>query len=377
MRIAGLEDAVRRFEAGESDGLFLVHGEEEFLVEETGRAVAARLAPAGGARDLRVVPGGKDEAAAVVAEMASVSLFSSDVLVFARDSELFGEKREREAEAFLAWLEKTPRLPHPLLFTVYDSKGEKTRVDKRRRLFKAVARRGAACEFGAMKPDAARAWVAERFRAAGKEADAAAVDLLVEETGVALGVLANEIEKIATYLGAERRVDRALVERLVGPSREDAVWGLTDTVLSGNAPRALRDLARLIDRSGEDPLGVLLWLAREFRALLEARALLDHPRLANARLPRDPAAIQARFVRSLSPEDRAALMGEGFGFLGMHPWAVSLRLATVQRFRASALRAAVIAIARAERNLKSGGGGRPRAVLEETVVALAARGAAS
>jgi DNA polymerase-3 subunit delta len=374
VRIAGLEDAIRRFEAGESEGLLLVHGEEDFLVEETGRAVVSRLAPEGGGRDVRVISGGKDEAAAIVAEMASVSLFSRDVLVFARDSELFGEKRERDAEAFLAWLEKTPRLPHPILFTVYDSKGDRGRVDKRRRLYKAVARRGATCEFGEMKPDAARAWAAERFRAAGKEAEAAAVDLLVAQTGVALGVLANEIDKITTYLGGERRVDRGVVERLVGPSREDAVWGLTDTVLSGSAPRALRDLARLIDRSGENPLGILMWLAREFRALLEARVLLDHPRVVGARLPRDPGAIQARFVRVLSTEERAALIDEGFAFLGMHPWAASLRLAAAQRFRASTLRGALLAIARAERLLKSGGGGRPRAVLEETVVALAAGG---
>jgi DNA polymerase III delta subunit len=227
-----------------------------------------------------------------------------------------------------------------------------------------------------MKPDAARGWVAERFRALGKTADAAAVDLLIEQTGVSLGALANEMEKIVTYLGAEPRVNRAIVERLVGPSREDAVWGLTDTVLSGSPERALRDLARLIDRSGEDPLGILMWLAREFRALVEARALLDHPRLAGARLPRDPAAIQSRFIRRLSPEDRAALIEEGFTFLAMHPWAASVRLGTVQGFTAAALRDALVAIARAERLMKTGAG-RPRSVLEETVVALSSRGRAA
>lgn len=376
MKIPQIEDAVRRFEAGDAEGLFLVHGEEDFLVEETGRELAARLAPPDGSRALRIVLGGKDEAQAIVAEMASVSFFAPEVLVFARDSELFGERRERDAEAFLAWLEKTPRLPHPLLFTVYDGKGEKTRVDKRRRLYKAIARRGATCEFGVMKADAARDWVSLRFRALGKTPDAGAVALLIEETGVSLGVLANEVEKIVTYLGPEARVDRAIVEQLVGPSREDAIWGLTDTVLSGNPARALRDLARLLDRSGEDPLGILLWLAREFRALVEARALLDHPRLANARLPRDPASIQARFVRRLAPDERAALIEEGFTFLGMHPWAASVRLGAAQAFREEVLRDAVVAIANAERLLKTGGG-RPRTVLEQTVVALATQGKAA
>lgn len=371
---AALEDAVRRFRSGDAEGLFLLHGEEEFLVEEAGRGVVERLAPAGGGREVRLVRGGKEEASAIVAEMSSVSFLEPEVLVLVRRSELFGERRERESEAFLSWLEGTPRLPHPLVFLAHDVRGDRARVDKRRRLYKAIARRGAVLEFAELSPEEARGWIAARFRRLGKRADADAVLLLLERVGVSLGALANEVEKIALYLGEESAVRREVVEALVGASREDAVWALADTVLSGNRGRALLDLARLLDRSGEEPLGVLLWLAREFRTLLEARALLAHPRLAGTRLPRDPAGIQARFVRPLPGEERARLIEEGFAFLGMHPWAASLRLAAAPRFREERLRDAVVRIARAEALLKSGGG-RDRAVLEETVLSLTEAGA--
>ncbi len=372
-----LEKAVQRFEAGETEGLFLVHGEEDFLVEEAGRGLAARLAPSGGTRETRLIRGGKDEAAVIVSEMSSVSFLSPEILLLVKRSELFGERRERESESFFAWLEKTPRMPHPLVFTAFDGKGERGKVDKRRRLYKAVAKRGATAEFGELKPDEARAWASARFRSLGKNADADAVLLLIERTGVSLGSLANEIEKLALYQGDEKRVDRAVVEALVGPSREDAIWGLTDTVLSGNRARALLDVARLIDRSGEAPLGILLWLAREFRALVEARALLGHPRVANLRLPRDPGAIHSRFVRSLSPEERALFVSEGYSFLGMHPWAASVRLAAAQGFSEARLRDAIVRIARAERLLKTGAGGRDRVVLEETILALAEKESAA
>ncbi len=368
-----LADRVRDCEAGNAEAFFLVHGEEDLLVEEAGRAIAKKLMH-GGERELRVIAGGKGEVAAVVAEMTALSFLAPQIVLLVKDSDLFGEAGDRDAEAFIAWLAKTPRVPHPLLFTVYDRRGERGSVDKRRRVYKAVEKRGAVCEFPQMKPDEASDWVVARVRAAGVEIDRATASLLIERTGVSLGLLSQEIEKLALYLGAGKRVDREALETIVGPSREEAVWDLTDHVLASQPALALRDLSRLIDRSGENPLGILLWLAREFRALLEARALLDHPLFARAgRVAANPAAMQSQFIRRLAAEDKSALIEEGYSLLAMHPWAASMRLASASRMSAERLRDALVTIAAAERDIKLAGGVRERAVLEEIVLALAVR----
>jgi len=368
-----LADRVRDSESGDLEALFLVHGEEDHLVEEAGRALAKKLAR-GGERELKTIAGGKGEAAAIVAEMTSLSFLAPEIVVLVKDSDLFGEAGDRDAEAFVAWLAKTPRVPHPLVFTVYDRRGERGSVDKRRRVYKAIEKRGAVHEFPLLKPDEACEWVVARVRAAGVEIDRATANLLIDRTGVSLGLLSQEIEKLALYLGAGHRVDRQTLETIVGPSREEAVWDLTDHVLASQPALALRDLSRLIDRSGENPLGILLWLAREFRALLEARALVDHPLFARAgRVAANPAAIQSQFIRRLSAEEKSALIDEGYSLLAMHPWAASMRLATASRMSAERLRDALVTIAAAERDLKLAGGVRERAVLEEIVLALAVR----
>jgi DNA polymerase-3 subunit delta len=365
-----LRDRLDRFARGEAEGIFLVHGEEDFLVEETARQILSELAPQDGARAVRVIPGGKGEVDAVLNEMAALSFLTPELAILVRNSDLFGEAPERDTEAFLKWLQETPALPHPIVFTVYDRKGDKGRVDKRRRVYKAIERRGAVHEHGEMKAEDANVWVAARFRQLGKHVEPAAARLLVERTGVALGSLANEIDKIALYAGDEPGVSVQTIEALVGPSREEAIWSLTDHVLQARPDLALRDVARLVDRSGENPLGILLWLAREMRSLLEARAFAHDPRLARrGPVPRDPAAVQARWIRSLSPAEKSLYLAEGYNFLGMHPWAASVRLATAARFPEAWLRDALIAIARAERHLKTGGG-RDRAIVEETILAL-------
>ena len=370
-----LERAVRSAATGETEGLFLLHGEEEFLVSEAARAIVATLCERG-ARESKTIRGGKGEVEAIAAEMSALSFLAPEIVVHVKGSELFGEGNEQDAEAFVGWLGKTPRLSHPLIFAVHDRRGDRGGVDKRRRAYKAVEKRGVVHEFAAMKEDEAADWVIERGRAVGAQMDRSTARLLIERTGVSLGVLSQEIEKLALYVDG-RRVDREALETLVGPSREEAIWSLTDHVLAGQPALALRDLGRLIDRSGENPLGILLWLAREFRALLEARALLAHPLCTRAgRMAANPASIQSQFVRRLSQQERAGLVAEGYAIVNMHPWALSVRLAAAMRFREERLRDALVAIAAAERDLKLAGGVRERGLLEEIVLALAASDAA-
>lgn len=106
----------------------------------------------------------------------------------------------------------------------------------------------------------------------GKKLGKEAADLLVELKGTDLGVLDQELAKLATFVGSEAEITRQVVDRLVGHSREEDVWQMFDAIASGQKARALTMLHHLIDQ-GQEPIGLLGALGWQLRRLAQAYRL--------------------------------------------------------------------------------------------------------
>lgn len=96
--------------------------------------------------------------------------------------------------------------------------------------------------------------------------------LLVERGGHDILHLQSELEKCALRAGAGP-ITEAIVEEMTRRVPQDTIYNLTDAVADRNATRALHLLEELLDQ-GEAPARVLSLLVRQFRLLLQARALL-------------------------------------------------------------------------------------------------------
>jgi len=78
---------------------------------------------------------------------------------------------------------------------------------------------------------------------------------LVERIGPDLGRLDSEIAKLAAAAaGKGEPISRELVTELVGVSREEEVWGLQSTILSGNVEASLAYLRTVLDVSRQSPV---------------------------------------------------------------------------------------------------------------------------
>ena len=92
--------------------------------------------------------------------------------------------------------------------------------------------------------------------------------------GENLRLLYQEIEKLLTYAGPGRDLQKADVEALVHYAREARIFDLVDAIGQRQRETALRLLHQMLD-DGTAPAYLMVMFARQFRLLLQGRELLD------------------------------------------------------------------------------------------------------
>ena len=145
------------------------------------------------------------------------------------------------------------------------------------RLYKAVLEHGQLVECRA--PQRARGkgssldedrlckWIVQWARSThGIELAGGADRELVALTGTELGMIDQNLAKLALLVDADKKVDAKLVQTVVGGWRTQTTWDMMDAALEGNAGEALWQLSRLL-HAGEAPqmiFGAVLWSLRRF-----------------------------------------------------------------------------------------------------------------
>src|SRR5262249_10815586 len=115
-------------------------------------------------------------------------------------------------------------------------------------------------------PEWCTSWAANRH---GKQLAAAAARLLVDLVGEEMGLLDQELAKLAVYVGDKARIDASDVDALVGNSREEKTWQIFDLIGAGKTGEALTLLQRLFDK-GEGPMKLVGAFSFQLRRLAQA-----------------------------------------------------------------------------------------------------------
>jgi DNA polymerase-3 subunit delta len=176
-------------------------------------------------------------------------------------------------------------------------------------------------------------------------------EAMVEAIGPELGLLDQELAKLAGVVGDTGRVTLELVEEYVAGWRVKTAWSMLDAALEGQAGEALAQLDRLV-QSGENPIGILAQIAATLRRLAAATRVIEQAEAEGRRLT-----LRAALERA---EVKPFAIGRAEG-----------QLRRLGRKRAGGLYAALL---EADLALKgaSSAPARARIVLERLVACLAA-----
>lgn len=220
-------------------GLFYLHGSEAFLKgEAVGWIVDAHLDAADRDFNLDVFRGDTASADALAGALATPPAFAPHRVVVVRDAQELAPSARSALESAL------DRLPADvaLVVTAEVPKGSKAKFYDRLK--------GAGVAVRAEPPaeSALPGWLMERARKAhGLELDPAAAQLLASFLGRSLGVLTEELAKLADYVAPRTRIEAEDVRAAVGALPQVTRWDWIDLVLDRRFDRAIPLLRPLFD----------------------------------------------------------------------------------------------------------------------------------
>lgn len=122
------------------------------------------------------------------------------------------------------------------------------------------------------KGAALESWIKRRAQGRGVKISGEAVTLLADFIGNQLRLLANELEKLATYVGAGGVIEAAHVRLLSAEVQAARIFDLTDALAQRNRTRALHLLHDLL-ADGQHPLALLPIITSQVRNLLLVKEL--------------------------------------------------------------------------------------------------------
>ncbi len=252
--------------ATEAAPVYAIFGGDAFLRNQAVRE-AIRAACGGASEPAEVVEfdGTQAEPADVFDACRTMSLLAPVSIVCVRDADPFIKQHRDLIERYVA----SPSSSAVLILVLNAKLPSNTRLYKRI----AAVGRNVSCE--PPKGAALSAWAVNHAQSAyGARLESPAARRLVELVGDNLGRMDSELAKLSTFVYPKTSIRAADVDEMVGVSREEKVFGITDAVARRDARSALTlwDQVLAGDRQAEyRAVGGLAW---GFRRLADAKRLV-------------------------------------------------------------------------------------------------------
>lgn len=161
-------------------------------------------------------------------------------------------KTKRVATTPAEELEAYVENPEPMTTLVFVSGP----LDGNRRIVKLLRKHADVVDCGTLHdPREAAIWITKRVEKDELSIEPKAITLLLQSTGLTLGRIRPEVEKLILYAAGESTITAVHVRDLVVPQEEsDGTFALMDAVMNSNPARALREVSIMIDGGVQPPV---------------------------------------------------------------------------------------------------------------------------
>lgn len=240
---------------------FFLYGEDEFRKDEAARILVERhLDPATRDFNFDRYRGGELDIETLASTLATPPMMAERRVVELRETEALAQS-SRAREVVLDAV-KSP--PPGLVFILLASIPEGSRA----KFYKELKKLADATEFSEISQGEVPGWLMhraeERF---GLKMEEEAARALGAAIGSDLGILAQEVDKLAEMVGDAGRITLADVEAAGTRLPKQDRWGWFDLVAERRFGEALDGLPTLLQQRGESGVGITIGLARHLLRL--------------------------------------------------------------------------------------------------------------
>lgn len=257
-----MKDLANDIKTGQFKNIYLFYGEESYLKRFYKNKLKEYVIPPGDTMNFASFDGDSFDAQEIMGLCDTMPFFADHRLIMVENSNVF----KTGNEDLIEYVDKVPE--SCILLFIEDN------VDKRGRMYKAVAKKGRAVEMSKLKPAELEKWVMAGLKRNNRQITKPAFDLFLAKVGDSLENVDKELEKLVDYTYGRDAVTEADVEAVCTVQTESKVFDMIDAMVAGNFKLALDlyyDLLTLKEPSGR----ILYLIARQYSLLLKTRLLLD------------------------------------------------------------------------------------------------------
>jgi len=206
----------------------------------------------------------------------------------------------------------------------------------------------------------------EKLARRGKTLSPEAWVVLGKKTGFRLRDSAEALDQLITYTGDRTAIEPADVETVIGRTRDDTVFDLTEALVGRDLRKALASLGDLLYQ-GVHHLVILAMITREVRFLFHGKLFLDTGRIGGFRADMD----FGPFQRAVYPAVKGleAELGKGKSLASQHPFVIYNALRNSMRFSYGELMGHLERVLAVDTAMKSTGQD-PRLLLERLLIGI-------
>lgn len=311
----------KQIKEGNIAPVYLMEGTEEYIKQQALHQLCLKLLPQG-LEEMNLTQLNDPDADALIAAAETLPLMSDKRVVVVRECSLLSPTRRAEDDRKIEGITDYLKSPSPEACIVFYVKGK---ADGRKKLYTLLKKKDAIVDFSPMGDGECASWAIKTMRQLGKTMDSNTAAQLVFTVGRDAALLKQEMEKLASYLADRDAVTGEDIDAICTRSTECTVFQMVDAQVAGNNAQAFKLLSDML-RSGEERMGVLAMMLRQYRILYHMRCLMDD---------NTPQSAQA-------------------ALLGIPPFAVSRTQQQARRFERQRLKAAYDWLLEDEYRLKAG-----------------------
>lgn len=262
-------DFLAELKKGNIAPVYLLYGPESYLREQAVQRLKEYVLPPGGEQlNFDVLDGSILSGQEIVTAATYASFLPGRRLLLVRSPQILhaaAGKNDRETKYVLDYL-AAPCQNTCLVFETDQN------VDRRKKIYKEMARVGRAIEFTRLKPADLTKWLAKRAKEEGCAISREAAGELLARCGRDMYTLYHEMQKLGCYTGHGRTITLETVRQLVAARVEDNIFEVVDAIGEKNCVRALTGIRNLLLQK-QQPQQIIGMVARQFRLILQVQGL--------------------------------------------------------------------------------------------------------
>ena len=292
--------------------VYFFYGEEDFLIDEVVDAIIIGGVDADTRGfNLDVVQGSEADGKDIVSMASSFPMMAERRVVVVKDFDRVENKELLE-----------PYLEQPASSTCLVLLASKP--DMRKKPYPLLKKNSIGGEFSRLYDNEIPPWIQRHVKQFKKTITPEAADVLQAYVGNSLRDVVNQIEKLLIAIGPKTTIELHEVEAIVGVSKEFTVFELSKMVGEKNISRSMEIVERMME-TGESPQFIIVMLTRHYIILSKLHEL-----------------------RAMGKSDF-----ELASAVRVSPYFVKEYLSHLRNYSAVAIESAFLALARADRQLKS------------------------